>query len=139
MLEARTSNFDMSRAATAKRTVVLVVDDTQPRVEALANIIRDAPDLTTLTAVGVDAARAIVGASRPDVVVINVVRKTDTQGWKVLDIVHRQPEMRGVPVVMIVADGTAEDERRALAAGATRLLKTWLPEELTREIRRLAR
>jgi PleD family two-component response regulator len=125
--------------AQTKRYTVVVADDTQPQVEALASVIRDAPEFKVSTAIGVEHALRVSREMEPDVIIVNIARPAQTIGWSLIDALKRDTALRTVPVILLVNEGTAADRERARRAGVNSFFTSWLPAELFREIKSMAR
>jgi len=94
---------------------VLVVDDNLPSRELVIDILRplglelaEARDGTTALA----AARDM----RPDLVILDLAMP-DMDGYAVLDLLRREPEFAGTPVVAVTAHAMPSERAKALAAG----------------------
>lgn len=74
----------------------------------------------------------------PDLILINIVKPVDTQGWITLNEVRRNAHTKSLPVIVLMQEGTLEDGERAERAGATAFVSSWLPHELERLIKKLA-
>jgi signal transduction histidine kinase len=77
-------------------------------------------------------------ASTPDVVLldINMPRKN---GFEVLEEIHRDPNLRGIPVAIVTSSVRKEDETRSMASGASAYLtKPFQIEDLLATVRRLS-
>jgi len=102
-------------------STVLVVDD-EPRIlEFLADNLR-ADDFTVLTAASGAQALELLGRSRPDVVLLDVVLP-DMSGYDVCRTVRdgnvvRDPWDPDVPIIMLSAKAETTDRVRGLNRGA---------------------
>jgi two-component system cell cycle sensor histidine kinase/response regulator CckA len=98
---------------------VLVVDhdpiQLQARLEAKGLIVR--------IAIGASAALASASADRPDAIISNI-RLGHLDGFILCSLLRSQPELYGVPVVLVAdCSGDVEDRRMATAAGAHALIE----------------
>jgi DNA-binding response OmpR family regulator len=105
-----------------------------PLASPMALIVEDDPDLRELlamflarhdmesVAVG-DVSQALAAlAIQPFSVVLLDVSLPDGSGLDVCEAVRANPDTRGLPVVMLTARDTLEDELRAIAVGANAYL-----------------
>ncbi|MFY9578759.1 MAG: response regulator [Gaiellaceae bacterium] len=78
-----------------------------------------------------DAARRV----RPDLILLDMMMPGRT-GIEVLEELRRDPELRGIPVVMLTARAQVGDREAAERAGADRFLaKPFSPLELARVVK----
>ena len=98
-----------------------------------------------LRSAGVEVAEAQDGrtalakalATRPDVIV-TAIRLPGISGLDLCKVLRRDPVTASVPVLFVTGDYTDTDIKKALAAGASRVLvKPCLPDRLLREITQL--
>jgi CheY-like chemotaxis protein/anti-sigma regulatory factor (Ser/Thr protein kinase) len=96
---------------------VLLIEDNQANVALMASILAQRPGVTLLTAMqgrlGVDLARR----HHPDLILLDL-HLPDMRGDEVLRGLKDDPATREIPVVVVSADATRDQEERLLAAGA---------------------
>ena len=74
---------------------------------------------------------------RPDLILLDMMMP-GRSGLEVLDELRRDPDLRGIPVVMLTARAQATDREAAARAGADRFLaKPFSPLELARVVEEL--
>lgn len=101
---------------------VLIVDD-EPDIVLFVRVNMEMDGHRVLTASDGEAALAAVAEHHPDVVILDVMMpKLD--GWKVLERLKADDDLlvRTIPVVMLTALGTDEDQARGGIEGAVRYL-----------------
>ena len=117
---------------------VLAVDD--------SHVIRRLVEVS-LDELGVDVATAGSGAEAiealdartPDVLILDI-GLPDVSGWEVLAHVREEPQLDGLPVVMLTGYGDADDHDRAKAGGvAGYLVKPFRPGDLRRAVKDVLR
>jgi DNA-binding response OmpR family regulator len=116
----------------ARKPKVLVVDDDPTILELVTTILRLAR-VEVATAVDGEAALALAGVMRPDVVLLDIMmpRMDGYDTCRALKAADDAPE-----IVMITARTSTEDELAALAAGADGYVrKPFRPEDILRAIR----
>src|SRR5918911_231357 len=96
---------------------LLLIEDNQANVALMESILAQRPDVTLLTALqgrlGMDLARR----HRPHLILLDV-HLPDMRGDEVLRRLKDDPATREIPVVVVSADATREQEERLLATGA---------------------
>lgn len=121
---------------TRRRRTALVVDDSA----AMRGLIRGA-----LARVGLDAREAQDGAEAWRVLaderfalIVSDLHMPLVDGLKLIGLVRSRGDHQRTPIVLVTADGTPDDCRRALELGANAVLKKPLaPEELAAAVTRL--
>jgi CheY-like chemotaxis protein len=99
---------------------VLVVDDSLSVRRAIERML--SPNgLTVLAACGGSEAMERLAGERPDLVICDVMLP-EVDGYEVCRFVRRQPELAGVPVLLISGAGSPEVEERAAEVGAAGVL-----------------
>lgn len=75
--------------------------------------------------------------STPDLMVVDI-NMPEMNGLELIENVRRDPSKRALPIVVITTEGSDEDIRRAMQAGATEyLVKPFQPQKLYAIIDRL--
>jgi CheY-like chemotaxis protein len=110
---------------------ILIVDDNQPILEAMAAILDSDGYLVTTAGDGLDAWEEI-GRDRPSMVVLDI-EMPGLDGCEVCRRIKSQPETRAIPVILVSGCGkTAELARNAGADGF--LDKPFLLDELLDQV-----
>ncbi|HYH20345.1 MAG TPA: response regulator [Azospirillum sp.] len=120
----------------SSRTRVLVVDDAAT-VRAYTRQILEADGFAVEEAVnGLDGLERAL-ASPPDLLIVDInMPKMD--GYTMLHAVRREPELAGIPALMITTEAREADRVRALGAGANwYLVKPVRPDALALSARLL--
>src|SRR5918911_3765835 len=104
-------------ASAGHAQTLLLIEDNQANVALMQAILAQRPDVTLLTALrghpGLDLARR----HRPHLILLDV-HLPDMRGDEVLRRLKDDPATREIPVVVVSADDTREQEERLLATGA---------------------
>jgi DNA-binding response OmpR family regulator len=95
---------------------VLVVDDEAETRRMLCRVLTRAGCVTTESGSGSGALRALADA-RPDLMLLDMVLD-DLHGLEVLDRVRADPELRGVPVIIVSGQGGDDEIVDGLVRGA---------------------
>jgi DNA-binding response OmpR family regulator len=101
---------------------ILVVDD-EPDIRLLIQLTLERDEHTCVMAANGSEALELVQASRPDVVVLDVMMP-DVDGWTVLERLKSDPDptVSGIPVLMLTALGAPIDQVKGGIEGAVRYL-----------------
>jgi DNA-binding response OmpR family regulator len=115
---------------------ILVVDDQQDiRLMCRVNLALEGYQVLEAD----EGARALdlVRDSHPDLVLLDVMMP-GVDGWRVLETMKADPDLAGIPVVMLTARVQREDELRGWSGGASEYLaKPFNPSTLTEVVHRL--
>lgn len=115
---------------------VLIVDD-EPDIVLFVRINMEMDGHEVMTASDGEEALALVARHHPDAIVLDVMMpKLD--GWAVLERLKRDadPSIRTIPVVMLTALGSGQDQVRGGIEGAVRYLpKPVTPDDLVAAVR----
>jgi two-component system, OmpR family, alkaline phosphatase synthesis response regulator PhoP len=115
---------------------VLVVDD-DPRIVAVVRTTLERQGLEIATASNGAECLLAVGASPPNVIVLDVTMPI-MDGWQVLRVLRESPATADLPVIMLTAHGEDDAVARGLEAGAhLYLTKPFNTEELLAAVTRL--
>jgi DNA-binding response OmpR family regulator len=99
---------------------ILFVDDEALTLKLLsqaAEIIGHTP----MTSNNVDSAYTMVVNQRPDLIILDL-NVAGYQGTLLAEQLRQNPEVAGIPVVILSADPSLDSQERALKAGADRYL-----------------
>lgn len=105
-------------ASTSKS--VLIIEDEEDAAELFAEMMRVSGFRvlkTTNSAPAID----MMTAERPDVVILDIMMP-DTSGLDILRQMRRNPELAGVPVVVVSAKSMPADIKNGMEAGASTYL-----------------
>ena len=124
--------------STLKEAHILMVDDEVASTCLLANFLNRI-GYSTIESIN-DSTRVFerIDTFKPDIILLDLAMP-NISGFQVLDVLraNRQTENQ-IPVLVLTGDSSAENKRRALAAGATDLLaKPFDPSEVSMRIRNL--
>jgi CheY-like chemotaxis protein len=118
LLQAPEAGEEAESCASGGLTQTLVlIEDNQANVALMESILAQRPDVTLLTAMqgrlGIELARR----HHPNLILLDV-HLPDMRGDEVLRRLNDDPATREIPVVVVSADATREQEERLLATGA---------------------
>jgi adenylate cyclase len=117
---------------------ILVVDDTPKNVKLLADLLT-VKGYTVVTAASGREALALVGAEKPDLVLLDVVMP-EMSGYEVCRKIRENPATQILPVMMVTALDPSEERIKGLDAGADDFLTKPINQaELLARVRSLLR
>jgi signal transduction histidine kinase/ActR/RegA family two-component response regulator len=117
LVSSRIDEAPQMAANLSSISTVLVIDD-DPATRDLLERGLSANDLSVVTAENGEDGLLLAQALRPDIIILDVVLP-DKDGWEVLAALKSDPELMGIPAIML----TIVDERgKGLALGATEYL-----------------
>ena len=128
-------------AAPARRALtVLVVDDSPSVRRVLTNLVERNGWTAAVAKDGLEAVELLQrGDARPDVV-LSDIEMPRMDGYELLGTIRSQPELRGLPVVMITSRSGDKHRQRAVDLGASAYVtKPYLDASLVELIGHLAR
>ena len=102
----------------AHSSVLIVDDDPQARAMVRAAVSEGMPDLVIHEAVDGNAALAMLGVQRPDLVILDLMMP-GIDGFQVLDHMRAHDETRSIPVVILSSRQLTMDDVRRLERHAT--------------------
>jgi CheY-like chemotaxis protein len=85
----------------AFRSRVLIVDDEIETREVLADLLRARGYDVDIFDGGSRALEFLQVGPRPKVIVLDLLLRSDMNGWQFLEIVKKHPELRDIPVIAI--------------------------------------
>ena len=100
-----------------KNKTVLIVDDEERNVFALASYL-ETFDMKIITAAdGQEAIDLMKSGSKPDIVLMDMMMPV-MDGYEALNIMKQRYELKDIPVIAVTARAAQMDKERCLAAGA---------------------
>lgn len=96
--------------------VVLIVDDYPKTLELLQMLLADS-GLTILTATSGKAAKQLIGETRPDLILLDILIP-DLDGYQLCSELKANPVTADIPVIFLTALSNREDILRGLRVGA---------------------
>lgn len=125
----------MTHTSDTKLTV-LMVEDEEDTADMLRFLLEREQYRVLSASTGRHALALIDHNAPPDLVLLDVILPF-VNGLQLLTYIRSKAEWATVPVLMLTADGSEHDVRRALQSGATDyLLKPFKPQELCARLRR---
>jgi CheY-like chemotaxis protein len=97
--------------------VVLYVEDNPSNVRLVERVLARRPDVSLLVATSGGVGLELARRHRPDLVLLDL-NLPDLPGAAVLEQLRAEPRTRDIPVVVISADATPQQQERLRAAGA---------------------
>jgi len=97
------------------KTRILIVDDDRSNIVALNHILK--PTYSTLVAINGESALEIARQARPDLILLDIIMP-DMTGFEVLADLKRESALRKIPVIIITALDSTEDEETGFYLGA---------------------
>jgi len=95
--------------------LILVVDDQPSNIHALYQLLVDECEVSMATS-GVEAL-AYCAQQLPDLILLDVLMP-EMSGYEVCDRLKADPRTRGIPVIFVTVQGSADDEAEGFAHGA---------------------
>jgi len=83
------------------RTILVVDDD--PDVQDVTKTILEAHDFRVLSALDGSQAVEVARSEKPDLILLDVMMASDTEGFQVNYELKADPELAGIPVIMVTA------------------------------------
>jgi DNA-binding response OmpR family regulator len=122
-------------AAQTLRPLILICDDELPLRELIKAVLGDR--YRYVEAEDVEQAEAALAAQTPEVIVLDVMLPGKS-GIAFLEELRANPPQEAIPVVVVSAWQSAEDERAALLAGADAFVgKPFDPKDLATAVEKL--
>lgn len=113
---------------------ILVVDD-EPGIVDIARANLEGYGYTVLPAFDGHEALSLVRDEKPDLIVLDILMP-EMDGWDVLEEIEADPELAGIPVIMLTARASDEDVLRGLESGAVEYMtKPFYPQDLVAAVK----
>ncbi len=108
---------------------ILVVDD-EPGIVDIAKANLEGYGYSVVAAYDGEEALRMIREEMPDLVVLDILMP-EMDGWEVLEQIEADPELAGIPVIMLTARVSDEDVLRGLESGAVEYMtKPFYPNDL---------
>ncbi|MBN1301018.1 MAG: response regulator [Melioribacteraceae bacterium] len=116
-----------------ERTKILIIEDDQDVSENISNLLTEF-DYNVFNASSGEEGVVLAGKEKPDIIICDIMMK-NMDGYKVLEIVTHNPELKGIPFIFLSAKVGREDIRRGMELGADDyLFKPYRASELIKAI-----
>ncbi len=99
--------------------MILVVDDTPANIDILLEILGDIDDLAV--ALDGEEALGIMAEETPNIVLLDVVMP-GMDGYEVCRRMKADDSLKGIPVIFLTGNDSAEERSRGMALGAVDFL-----------------
>lgn len=114
--------------------MILVVDD-EPGIVDIARANLEGLGYRVISAGNGLEALELIRQESPDLVILDILMP-EVDGWDVLERVEADPEMAGIPIIMLTARASDEDVLRGLESGAVEYMtKPFYPQELVAAVK----
>jgi len=107
--------FHTVKSEPASRGEVMVVEDDFAVREALHDLLEEQGYHVVRAANGLEALAQLRGGPVPGVILLDLMMPV-MNGWELLGVLHDDPALASIPVVVISADHRLEERSRTLAA-----------------------
>ena len=122
--------------ASPRPALVLLVDNCRDDLDLHGHALTS-EGFVTRCAADIGTALSIAAAERPDVIVTDL-HVAGLGGYVLLDSISAEPRTRGIPIIVLTADGTRAARERALAFRPAEFhVKPLVPELLVAAVRRV--
>jgi two-component system chemotaxis response regulator CheY len=113
---------------------ILVVDDSATTRSLVAAYLSEWADFEVVEAAsGFEALKVL--PARPVDLIMTDINMPDINGLELISFVRANPLYRGIPVIIITTENSAEDRKRGLELGASEyLVKPFTLEQLRRAV-----
>lgn len=113
-----------------------MVDD-EPDIVDLIKMSLSLANFETIAAYSGPEALKVLETQRPDIVLLDVMMPQMT-GFEVCEKIRANPNLKGLPVIILTAKGRRDDAEKGLNAGADEyIIKPFDPTELADQVRSL--
>ncbi len=108
---------------------IMVVDD-EPGIVDIARANLEGSGFSVIEAYDGEEALRKIKEEKPDLVVLDILMP-EMDGWDVLERIESDPDLSGIPVIMLTARVSDEDVLRGLETGAVEYMtKPFYPQDL---------
>lgn len=116
------------------RNRILVVDD-EPGIVDIARANLEGYGYSVISAYDGGEALTKIKEEKPDLVVLDILMP-EMDGWDVLERMESDPDLAGIPVIMLTARVSDEDVLRGLETGAVEYMtKPFYPQDLVAAVK----
>lgn len=116
------------------RNRILVVDD-EPGIVDIARANLEGHGYTVIAAYDGEDALEKIKEEKPDLVILDILMP-EMDGWDVLERIESNPDLSGIPVIMLTARVSDEDVLRGLETGAVEYMtKPFYPQDLVAAVK----
>jgi len=113
---------------------ILIVDD-EEKVRKLVEVTLSGGDLEVLHASSGDEALGTAREAKPDIVLLDIMMPGKLDGFDVCRLLKKDPDTKGIYIIMLTAKGQQADRKKGLALGADDyFVKPFSPMELMDKI-----
>ncbi len=116
---------------------IIVVEDSPTMRQLITFALKRLPDYKVVEAVdGMDAFKKL--SSEPFDLILADINMPVMDGLKLIGLLRNDLKYKKIPIIIITTEGTAEDRKKAMAAGATAYLsKPIQTQELLKMVKKL--
>ncbi len=116
---------------------IIVVEDSPTMRQLITFALKRLPDYRVVEAVdGMDAFKKL--SSEPFDLILADINMPVMDGLKLIGLLRNDLKYKKIPIIIITTEGTAEDRKKAMAAGATAYLsKPIQTQELLKMVKKL--
>ncbi len=116
---------------------IMVVEDSPTMRQLITFALKRLPDYKVVEAVdGMDAFKKI--SSEPFDLILADINMPVMDGLKLIGLLRSDLKYKKIPIIIITTEGTTEDRKKAIAAGATAYLsKPIQTQELLKMVKKL--
>lgn len=116
---------------------IMVVEDSPTMRQLITFALKRLPDYKVVEAVdGMDAFKKL--SSEPFDLILADINMPVMDGLKLIGLLRSDLKYKKIPIIIITTEGTAEDRKKAMAAGATAYLsKPIQTQELLKMVKKL--
>ena len=113
---------------------ILIVDD-EEKVRKLVEVTLSVGGFKILHACSGDEALKIAREAKPDVILLDIMMPGGLDGFDVCRLLKKDPDTKGIYIIMLTAKGQQADKNEGLASGADDyFVKPFSPMELMDKI-----
>ncbi len=116
---------------------IMVVEDSPTMRQLITFALKRLPDYKVVEAVnGMDAFKKL--SSEPFDLILADINMPVMDGLKLIGLLRSDLKYKKIPIIIITTEGTAEDKKKAMAAGATAYLsKPIQTQDLLKMVKKL--